>query len=380
MHLILSIWKSEFVSDFDIRNSDLSAKIGMRNLDENIVSVLDANFGRLDEGLRVLEDTCRFVLKNLRMTREFKKMRHFLTEASCGLKLQLLNSRGRDIGASLILANEGARQGIDEIVIANAKRAEESLRVLEEYFKFLKIERWRKFQEKRFLLYSLEKEIVSKIVRKEKTKRLFPLCLILDAKYLKKEKPIEKLKEAISGGVKAVQYRDKTNSKRRVLKNAVSFRRLCQRTGVLFLINDYLDIALAVDSDGVHLGDKDLPVRTARKMLPFDKIIGRTVHSLKEAEKAQADGADYLSLGALFPSRTKKDASLIEPLLIKRIKEKIDLPIMAIGGINKNNVKKTAEWSADGVAVSEAIMAEDNCRRAAKEILSEIKKLTFACL
>ena len=346
-------------------------------MDENIVSVLDANFGRLAEGLRVLEDTCRFVLKDSRMTREFKKMRHFLIEASCDLKLQLLDSRGRDIGASLILANEGARQGIDEIVIANAKRAEESLRVLEEYFKFLKIKKWRGLQEKRFLLYSLEKEIVSKIVRKEKIKRLFPLCLILDAKYLKKEKPIEKLKEAISGGIRAVQYRDKINSRRRILKNAVSFRKLCQKAGVLFLINDYLDIALAADSDGVHLGDKDLPLRAARKMLPFDKIVGRTVHSLKEAEKAHTDGADYLSLGALFPSRTKEDAVLVKPLLIKRVKEKVRLPIMAIGGINKDNVKKVARWAADGVAISEAIMAGGNCRAAAKEVLSEIKKIDF---
>ena len=134
---------------------------------------------------------------------------------------------------------------------------------------------------------------------------------------------------------------------------------------------------MAADSDGVHLGDKDLPLRAARKMLPFDKIVGRTVHSLKEAEKAHTDGADYLSLGALFPSRTKEDAVLVKPLLIKRVKEKVRLPIMAIGGINKDNVKMAAGWAADGVAISEAIMAGDNCRAAAKEILSEIKKIDF---
>lgn len=343
----------------------------LQKLDKSSFSLLDANFGRLNEGLRVLEDVARFILRNYEMTKKLKEMRHSLLKESQPFDLQFLNSRGKDIGAPLILAEESRRENFVNLVLANAKRTEESLRVLEEYFKFLRRKNWLKFQKSRFLLYDIEKEIVSKVLRQEKIKKLLSLYLILDAKYFIKN-PVEILKKVIEGGIKAVQYRDKKNSKRKILETAFKLKEICQKYNVLFLINDYLDVALAVEADGIHSGEKDLPVKSARKILPFDKIIGCSVRNLKEAKKAEKEGADYLSIGAVYPSLTKEDATLVKPSLIKEVKNKISLPVIAIGGINENNLKEVMKLGVDGVAIARAVLDNPNPKIAVKRILSKM--------
>jgi len=366
----------------------------MKKLDwenKNIFSVLDANFARLSEGLRVLEDIARFILRDYEITKKLKEMRHSLLKESQPFDLQFLNSRGKDVGASLILADESKRENFVDLVLANAKRVEGALRVLEEYFKFLtplesplcqarkkllgfqRKKNWLKFQQSRFLVYEIEKQIISKLLRQDKIKKIFPLYLILDAKYLNKN-PIGILKQVIEGGVKVVQYRDKKNNKRKILKNAFKLKEICQNYNALFLINDYLDIALAVEADGVHLGEKDLPIKIARKILPFDKIIGSSVHNLNSAKKAEKEGADYLSLGAVYPSLTKEDVTLVKPSLIKEVKNKISLSVIAIGGINENNLKEVMRLGVDGVAIARAILADPNPKMAATRILSKWRK------
>lgn len=346
----------------------------MQKLDKKISSILDANFGRLSEGLRVLEDIARFILRDYRITKKLKEMRHSLLVESRPFDLEFLDSRGEDLGASLFAADESKRESFLALVVANAKRAEESLRVLEEYFKFLENKNWRKFQDSRFLLYNLEKEIVSKFLRQEKTKKLFPLYVLLDAKYLIKKTPIAILKQVIEGGAKAFQLRDKKNDKRKILKTALSLKKICQKANVLFLVNDYVDIALAVEADGVHLGEDDLPISTVRKILSFDKIIGRSVHNLKEAKKAEKGGADYLSVGAIYPTTTKENAILVKPYLIREIKNKISLPIVAIGGINESNLDTVMKMGANGIAVAKTVIDNPNPRRAVKRILSKLNK------
>lgn len=343
-------------------------------LDKKISSILDANFGRLSEGLRVLEDMSRFILRDYKITRKLKETRHSLLAESKPFDLEFLNSRGEDLGASLFAPDEAKRKNFLALVIANAKRAEESLRVLEEYFKFLGKGNWRKFQENRFLLYNIEKDIVSKFLRQEKTKKLFPLYVILDAKYYDKKNPAEILREIIKGGAKAVQLRDKKNNKKKILETALALKKICQRSGILFLVNDYVDIALAADADGVHLGGDDLQIDAVRKIFSFEKIIGRTVHNLKEAKEAEKEGADYVSIGAIYPTTTKENAILVKPSLIREIKNKISLPIVAIGGINESNLDRVMKMGANGIAVAKVALDSPNPRRAVKRILSKINK------
>lgn len=358
----------------------------MQKLDKKILSILDANFGRLSEGLRVLEDIARFILRDYEITKKLKEMRHSLLAESRSFDLEFLNSRGEDIGASLFVADEGKRKNFVALVIANTKRAEESLRVLEEYFKFLKILSWRKFQDNRFLLYNIEKEIVSRFLRQEKTKKLFPLYIILDAKYFPahntphndaggdKKNPAKILKQVISGGAKAVQLRDKKNDKRKILETVFELKKICEKANVLFLVNDYVDIALAADADGVHLGDDDLPLTAVRKILSFEKIIGRSVHNLKEAKKAEREGADYISIGAIYPTTTKENAILVKPSLIREIKNRVSLPVIAIGGINESNLDEVMKFGVDGVAVAKAAVDNMNPKTAVKKILSKLNK------
>ncbi|MDD5653301.1 MAG: thiamine phosphate synthase [Candidatus Omnitrophica bacterium] len=174
------------------------------------------------------------------------------------------------------------------------------------------------------------------------------------------------VEDALKAGVKIVQYRNKALSTAEMFQEAAKLRKLCRR--ITFLINDRIDLALAVGADGVHLGQDDLPIQAARKILGKNKIIGLTVHSLAEAKLAFKKGANYLGVSPIFSTRTKLDAG--KPVgcsLISKIKEKIDLPIVAVGGINLFNAKTVIYSGADCVAVISAVLAK-------KSVSAEIKK------
>ncbi len=345
----------------------------MKKLDKRIYSLLDANFGRLNEGLRVLEDIARFILRDLKITKKLKLLRHSFSKKASFFNLQFLNSRGKDIGAKMILKEEKERKDISDLVLANSKRCQEAIRVLEEHFKLFDRKSSVFFQASRFLLYEIEKEIYGKVSKKEKLKKLFPLYLIFDSQYFGKE-PLETLKKVISGGITAIQYRDKINPKNKVLRFALRFKKICQQNEVLFLINDFLDITLSVEADGLHLGQEDLPLGSAKKILPFDKIIGISTHNLREAKKTEKEGVDYISVGAVFPTSTKKDVVLINLSEIKKIKKQVSLPLIAIGGINENNLKEVLESGVKGIAISKAIMKAKDPKKKTKEILKKINQ------
>ena len=165
--------------------------------------------------------------------------------------------------------------------------------------------------------------------------------------------------EAVRAGVSIVQYRNKNANSRQLYEEALGLRPLCR--GSLFVINDRVDIALAVQADGVHLGQEDMPYGAARKLLGAGKIIGLTVHSLEEALEASALGADYLGVSPIFATATKPDAGPPAGLeLIREIKKKISLPLVAIGGIDLSNAPRVIAAGADGLcAISSVITRED---------------------
>ncbi|MBN1912963.1 MAG: thiamine phosphate synthase, partial [Candidatus Omnitrophica bacterium] len=159
---------------------------------------------------------------------------------------------------------------------------------------------------------------------------------------------ISDIKSALAAGVKIIQYRDKGSDTKKMYREALKIRQICKKA--LFLINDRLDIALAVNADGVHLGNKDMPYEVARKVLGKNKIIGLTVHSEKEAVLAQKQGADYIGVSPIFSTKTKSDAGPGRGVgLLKAIRKKVSLPIIAIGGINLSNAKEVVAAGADGL-------------------------------
>ncbi len=170
------------------------------------------------------------------------------------------------------------------------------------------------------------------------------------------------VKAALAAGVEVVQYRNKSLSTKEMFKEALILRKLCRK--ITFLINDRVDLAQALGADGVHLGQDDLPYRQARELLGKNKIIGLTVHSLSQAQDAEKIGVDYLGVSPIFGTKTKSDAGKpVGCVLIKKIKEQIALPIIAIGGINLLNAREVISAGADGLTVISALVTKTNVKK-----------------
>ncbi len=172
-------------------------------------------------------------------------------------------------------------------------------------------------------------------------------------------------KEAIAGGADIIQLRDKEASARELIKTGLAIRGFTLKKKVLFIVNDRPDIAFAVDADGVHLGQGDLPIETARALLGRKKIIGISTHSLRQAAEAQKRGADYIGVGPVFPTPTKPDYDAVGLDLIKSVKARIKIPFVAIGGIDRFNIDKVVSAGAIRVAVVRAVCGAADIRRAA---------------
>lgn len=172
---------------------------------------------------------------------------------------------------------------------------------------------------------------------------------------------ISDVSSALSCGVKVVQYRNKDAETRQMFDEALLLGQICREGGAAFLINDRVDIALAADADGVHLGQSDMPFAAARRLLGPEKIIGLTVHSLAEALEGQALGADYLGVSPIFATATKPDAGKPAGIsLIEQIREEVSLPLIAIGGINHCNARQVVAAGADGLCAISCVVASDD--------------------
>ncbi len=203
----------------------------------------------------------------------------------------------------------------------------------------------------------------------DKNKINYGVYLVTDRNVLKGKKLIAAIEESIKGGAGIIQLREKNISSREFLNIAEEVKQITDKYDIPLIINDRIDIALAVNASGVHLGQEDMPCKKARKILGKDMIIGVSAHNLEEALKAQEDGADYIGCGAVFTTTTKSDTTNIEISDIKRIKESIKIKMVAIGGINEENISKLQGTGIDGVAVVSAILSKDNIKKATEELL-----------
>jgi len=199
------------------------------------------------------------------------------------------------------------------------------------------------------------------------------LCVITDAGMVA-NRPIEQIVvSAIRGGATLIQYREKDACMRDKYEQASALCRIVRQNGVPFIVNDYADLALAVNADGVHLGQNDLPAAVARRILGDASILGVSVGSVAEALRAEQGGADYLSIGPLFPTLTKPDAGeAVNRKLVTEIVNTVDLPVIAIGGIDATNTSEVMRLGVDGVAVISAVMTAEDPMSAARQILDEV--------
>jgi len=196
----------------------------------------------------------------------------------------------------------------------------------------------------------------------------YRLYLVADRELAKGRDLCPCVEAAVAGGVTVVQLRDKSASSLAFLETAKRVKRVTDAHGIPLIVNDRLDIALAVEADGVHLGQDDLPLPTARKLCGPKRVIGVSVRSVPEALLAQDQGADYLGVGAMFPTLSKKDAQPVTFATLKAIKESVGIPVVAIGGIGCENVESVMATGVDGVAVISAILQADDCQQAAAQL------------
>jgi thiamine-phosphate pyrophosphorylase len=205
---------------------------------------------------------------------------------------------------------------------------------------------------------------------------VFRLCLVADSEAAGERDILQLVKESILGGVTMVQLRSKIWSTKKFLETGHQLSRLLKLKRIPLVINDRADIALACDSDGVHLGQEDLPMETARKLVGNSRIIGISASSVLEAVQAEGGGADYIGVGPIFPTLSKKDLkpkSLLGIQGLRRIKEKTNIPVLAIGGIDAARARQVIETGADGIAVISAILGARDPRRAAAELVEAMR-------
>jgi len=348
----------------------------MEAISGETLRIIDANLNRAGEGLRFLEETARFILDDAALTQQLKTLRHETLRVDSSLHQKLLQSRNSegDVGIDSEVPDKDKQRELPTTVTANARRVQESLRVMEELAKIPGINLDpEKFKHARFKLYTIEKTLLSRLLRRDKIENLTGLYLILDIQALKGRNPTEAAGQAIRGGAKIIQLRDKVSSKKKLLPIAQALRNLCAEHGVLFIINDHLDLALAVNADGLHLGQEDLPLIEARKLLPIEKILGGSGRTIGEATIAQSAGADYLGVGSIFPTPSKENTEVIGLERLRRIKQAVTLPLVAIGGINKDNAAQVIAAGADSVAVINAVLGATDIEKASREITNKFK-------
>lgn len=203
----------------------------------------------------------------------------------------------------------------------------------------------------------------------------YTLYLVTDNNVSDFEKFCYKIEKAICNGVTTVQLREKNLETNLFYKKALKVKELTDKYNVPLIINDRIDIMLAIDAAGVHLGQSDMPADIARKIIGQNKILGISASNLTEAKKAYEDGADYLGVGAMFATQTKPDADVTSMKELKKIRENVNIPIVVIGGINCKTIPLFSKIKVDGFAVVSAIMSEKDSGKASKDLIKEIQKV-----
>lgn len=352
---------------------------------ESIYRIIDANFNRAREGLRVLEEVARFCLDERDLSEGLKGARHLLGEAAGKLPAgyrDLLAARDveGDVGAGTFGASERERTDLDHLVVVNSKRVQEATRVLEEFTKLLSPEVARLCKQSRFKSYELEQQLVFR-VREPKAKagkecsgmKDWELYVITGEHWSLGRPTVEVMEQAIKGGAQVIQLREKHLPIQKLIALGQELRELTRRYGVTFIVNDRVDVAVAVDADGVHLGQDDLPVAAARKILGPDKLIGISTHSVEQALRAEAEGADYIGVGPVFATQSKEDVCAPVGLeLVSKVSNLVKIPFVAIGGIKAYNVAEVVKAGASCVAVITGVVGAEDVAGAARELREKL--------
>jgi thiamine-phosphate pyrophosphorylase len=339
--------------------------------------IVDANFNRAREAVRVIEDYCRFALNSQLLTDRAKRLRHELCAVINEIGLaKLVSSRDSisDVGAGRKVPQQFERTCLKDSFTAACKRLTEALRAIEEVTQVWIPDVSKSIEKMRFDAYTIEKDIIIFAEPAEKFKRV-SLYVIISSNL--PADIISLTHRCAAGGADCIQLRAKNIDDEKLYALAVEFVQICREKSVLSIINDRVDIAVAADADGVHLGQNDIPVDKARKLQLSPLMIGKSTHSLTELENTIVELPTYVSLGPVFPSTTKPD---IQSVGLEYVKLSIDklkqtgIAYVAIGGITLDNVGDVLGAGAKAIAVCSAVtQAKDpteTCRKLKDRIIT----------
>ncbi|MCZ2341413.1 MAG: thiamine phosphate synthase [Bacteroidales bacterium] len=333
--------------------------------------IVDANGNRAREAIRVIEDYCRFVLNHRALASQMKSLRHRLADAVARLPGSLLlmtrDTLG-DVGTTITTEAEYHRESLACVATANLKRLQEALRSVEEYGKILDPDFARLIEPLRYETYTLERELLIVAAGDRRAQLAHARLYLLIAERNCAFSLERTIQEAAEGGVDVVQLREKKLPDAELRKRAAAVRRWTRDAGVLFIVNDRPDIARLVEADGVHLGQDDLSVADARKIVGPDLLIGVSTHNPRQVQTATTAGADYLGVGPTFPSRTKSFSEYPGLPFVQAATTVATLPAFILGGINATNIAEVIAAGGQRVAVSAAITTSPQPREAAQSL------------
>jgi len=350
-------------------------------MERSIYRIIDANFNRAREAIRVIEEFCRFCLNSSSFTEQAKQLRHQLSATINKLDTgRLISSRdaAADVGVDRTVDGQFRREDLHDCFVASCKRLTEALRALGEMTRIVEPSCARTFEELRFAAYTLEKEIVifSDTIEKFRRVRLYVI--------ISSDLPVDVVSLAhrcVAGGADCIQLRAKALDDAALFALAAEFVGICRNGGVLSIINDRVDIATAVDADGVHLGQADLPVEQARRLQFKPLIIGKSTHSMQQLHAGCEERPTYLSLGPVFATPTKP---AVQPVGLNYVRQATEflsntaIAGVAVGGITLENLGGVLDAGAAAIAVCSAITAASDpaaaCRALKEKIIASAKK------
>ena len=331
-----------------------------------VYRILDANFNRAREALRVVEDFARFALDDAALSGLAKDLRSRLQECFRHFPAEaLLAARDTpgDVGTALTSPTESARGDAAAVVSAACKRLTEALRTLEEYAKVAASDQAGKLEAMRYAAYTLEQRIGLRLAATGRFEKVRLYVLVTSS--LCRGAALDVARAAIAGGADCLQLREKDMPDRQLLELAREMHKLTLDAGALFIVNDRPDVAAIVGADGVHLGQDDLPVSAARRVLPPGALVGRSTHNIAQARAAVEEAADYIAVGPMFPTSTKDAGPVAGVAYLKQVLAEIATPHVAIGGITAENVAELAAAGCRRVAVCSAVIAAPDPKAAA---------------
>lgn len=342
----------------------------------NLWRIVDVEYNRVTEGLRVLEDLARFYWENAQITAELKSMRSKIAQLANCFHAQLLLQRdaGNDLGLEVSQnLRLDSRNNLVEMVTSNFKRVQEGLRSLEEYLKVLNYyNQAKEFELLRYQTYRLEK--MTAFHNKSNGRFLrTDIYAITASEYSLSRSNLEVVKQLLEAEIKVIQYREKDLTMLQKYRECVQIRELTAEYGATFIVNDDLHLALAVQADGVHLGQDDLPLEQVRDLTQGQILIGFSTHSPEQADLAVKAGVDYIGVGPLFRTFTKKNVG--EPVGLAYLDYVVShhqIPFVAIGGIKQHNIGEVVRHGAQCIALVTEIVGAEDIAAKIKELRREI--------